>query len=208
MIKEEKIVQLILKDLINGLYDSGSFLAPERALAAQYNCSRPVVHRALIRLETMGLVDILPRKGVKVKDYRMHGKLSLLSYVMHLDKELIDEKMKMDLLGFMTDIIRHIVLSLKQIQPHYLVLETPEDYYDLFHYYSRLNENQLYTYLLNEFKVGMINVFYYVVDDLNFYHHLLLMDENLVKGHHKEAVKHIDGLIHVVKNRWLGGIHV
>ena len=64
-----KLEELIL----SGELQIGERLPAERKLADSLAVSRPVVHQAIVDLAAKGLVEIVPRKGVFVSDYRTTG---------------------------------------------------------------------------------------------------------------------------------------
>ena len=63
MVKENYVESCIVDSIFNNEYNPGDKLEPERELAIKFECSRPVIHRAIIRLEEKGLVKIIPREG-------------------------------------------------------------------------------------------------------------------------------------------------
>jgi DNA-binding FadR family transcriptional regulator len=75
-----RLEQLIL----SGELKIGEQLPSERDFALRIGVSRPVLHAALVDLDSKGLVQIIPRRGVFVSDFRRSGSLamlgSLLSY--------------------------------------------------------------------------------------------------------------------------------
>lgn len=87
----EKIEALSLTDLfvrkIEGMILSGELkigerLPPVRELCTLMGVSRPVVSAGLIELEKMGFVEILPRQGVTITDYRRKGTLETFNVLM------------------------------------------------------------------------------------------------------------------------------
>lgn len=65
--------------IITGQIKPGDFLPAERNLATQMEVSRPIIHNVLIRLQERGFIDIIPRQGAKVLDYRTNGKLDMVN---------------------------------------------------------------------------------------------------------------------------------
>ncbi len=65
--------------ILSGQFAIGQRLPPERDLAIQLGVSRPVVHEGLVELAARGLVEIRPRVGTFVCDYRRDGSLALLN---------------------------------------------------------------------------------------------------------------------------------
>ncbi len=65
--------------ILSGTLQIGARLPSERTLAVQLGVSRPVLHQAIVELATKGLVEIAPRRGVFVNDFRTQGSCALLS---------------------------------------------------------------------------------------------------------------------------------
>jgi DNA-binding FadR family transcriptional regulator len=80
-IKSVKDICIIrLEELIlSGDLKIGERLPSERDFAIRIGVSRPVLHEALVDLNSKGLVQIIPRRGIYVSDYRHSGSLSILS---------------------------------------------------------------------------------------------------------------------------------
>jgi len=76
---KEACVHRLEELILSGELQAGQRLPSERDLAAQLAVSRPVLHQALVELAAKGLVEILPRKGVYVNDFRTQGSCALLS---------------------------------------------------------------------------------------------------------------------------------
>ncbi|WP_280188837.1 FadR/GntR family transcriptional regulator [Delftia sp. PS-11] len=64
------IAQTLQQHILSGHYASGSHLPPQRELARQLGISRASLREALSMLETLGLVDIQPGKGVRINGPR------------------------------------------------------------------------------------------------------------------------------------------
>lgn len=87
----EKLSAPSLKDLfvkqiqgmiLSGELAQGTALPPERELARQMQVSRAVVNGGLAELAAQGFVEIRPRQGTFVADYRRRGNLSTLIAIM------------------------------------------------------------------------------------------------------------------------------
>ena len=61
------VAQALQQRILSGEYPSGSRLPPQRELAESLGVSRASLREALTVLETLGLVDILPSRGVVVR---------------------------------------------------------------------------------------------------------------------------------------------
>ena len=77
-LKEACIAQLE-QMILSGELTIGERLPSERDFAARLKVSRPVLHQALVDLEAKGLVQIEPRRGVFISDFRRDGSLAMLS---------------------------------------------------------------------------------------------------------------------------------
>ena len=89
----KKLKEDILKEIefliLSESYQSGEKLPTERDLAIQFEVSRPVIHEALLVLESRGLITMRPRHGTVVNDFRKRGTLDLLtSLLCHTDEGL------------------------------------------------------------------------------------------------------------------------
>ncbi|MDR0225881.1 MAG: FadR family transcriptional regulator [Burkholderiaceae bacterium] len=67
------IAQTLQQHILSGHYPGGSQLPPQRELAQQLGISRASLREALSMLETLGLVDIQPGKGVRINGPRSGG---------------------------------------------------------------------------------------------------------------------------------------
>lgn len=75
--------------ILSGKFAVGERLPSERKLAQALGVSRPVLHQALVDLQSKGLLRIEPRRGVHINDYRTHGTLeSLNSLLEYLEDDL------------------------------------------------------------------------------------------------------------------------
>lgn len=89
-----KIATLSLKDLfvqqienmiLSGELEVGEQLPAARELSIRMGVSRPVISAGIIELDKMGFVEIHPRKGVFVCDYRRKGTLETLVAIMRFN---------------------------------------------------------------------------------------------------------------------------
>lgn len=93
----KRLKEDILKELefriLSKHYATGQRLPAERELASEFSVSRPVVHEALLILESRGLVKMRPRHGVVINDFRQKGKLDLLSsLLLHAGEEELNRE--------------------------------------------------------------------------------------------------------------------
>ncbi len=75
-------VQQVENMILSGELDVGEQLPAARELSIKMGVSRPVISAGIVELEKMGFVEIHPRKGVFVCDYRRRGTLETLVAIM------------------------------------------------------------------------------------------------------------------------------
>ncbi len=75
-------VQQIENMILSGELAVGERLPPARELSVKMGVSRPVISAGLVELEKLGFVEILPRQGVTVSDYRRKGTVETLVAIM------------------------------------------------------------------------------------------------------------------------------
>lgn len=75
-------VQQVENMILSGAIGVGQRLPPARELSAQMGVSRPVISAGLVELEKLGFVEIRPRQGAFVSDYRRKGTVETLVAIM------------------------------------------------------------------------------------------------------------------------------
>ena len=79
---KEVFVQEVENMILSGELDVGEQLPSARELCVKMGVSRPVISAGIVELEKMGFVEIHPRRGVFVGDYRRKGTLETLVAIM------------------------------------------------------------------------------------------------------------------------------
>ncbi|MCI7740843.1 MAG: GntR family transcriptional regulator [Clostridiales bacterium] len=75
-------VQQIENMILSGELAVGEQLPPARELSIRMGISRPVISAGLVELEKLGFVEVRPRQGVYVCDYRRKGSMETLVAIM------------------------------------------------------------------------------------------------------------------------------
>lgn len=75
-------VQQVENMILSGELEIGEKLPAARDLAVKMGVSRPVISAGLIELEKLGFVEIQPRQGAYVCDYRRKGTIETLIAIM------------------------------------------------------------------------------------------------------------------------------
>lgn len=78
----ELFVQQIENMILSGELAVGEQLPPARELSVRMGVSRPVISAGLIELEKLGFIEIRPRQGAFVSDYRRKGTVETLVAIM------------------------------------------------------------------------------------------------------------------------------
>src|SRR4051794_5117284 len=78
----DRVFAQLLEGLLSGRYAAGEKLPTQRALAADLGVTMSSVREALKRLEQMGLVDVRHGSAMRVRDWRRHGGLDVLTHLL------------------------------------------------------------------------------------------------------------------------------
>jgi len=207
MSKELLVEKMILDEILSEQLKAGQMMLPERDLAIKYDCSRPVVHKAIIRLENKGVLKIRPRKGIQVLDFKVSGKLSLIEEISSKKKDSLSKKLNHDLLHFIKDNFKNVLLLFRETkkEPTEIHLETPEDFFSLLFDYCHQCGNHIYPMLMNEFKIGIINVAKCCThsDEVSKLFHSI--EKCIMENQIDQAVVLVDELFEHIENLWIGG---
>lgn len=79
---KELFIKQLQGMILSGELPIGTRLPPERELANQMQVSRAVINGGILELEKQGFLEIHPRQGTVVADYRSKGNLSTLIAIM------------------------------------------------------------------------------------------------------------------------------
>lgn len=85
-------VSQIERMILSGELQPGTQLPAERELAEQMGVSRPVVNAGITEMASKGFLEIRPRKGVFVTDYRRTGSLATLISIMEYNGGLLPQR--------------------------------------------------------------------------------------------------------------------
>lgn len=79
---KELFVTEIESMILSGELSIGEKLPPERDLAQQMQISRSVVNDGIVELANRGFLNIIPRQGTYVADYKKHSTIDILIAIM------------------------------------------------------------------------------------------------------------------------------
>lgn len=206
---EEQVEKTLIQGIFGGDYNVGDYLPPERKLADHLGFSRPVIHKAMIRLEGKGLVTIVPRQGVLVNDYRESGKLELLESLYEMFKWKIGIEMHRSILEFVKDNLTRVLMeALRNKTISYkmnIAFENEEDLFRWMHHYAMASQNVVYAMLFNEFKTGIVNVSAFLIAEEHNDYQLIRMEIDAViqRGEEVKLLALIDELFDTIENLWI-----
>ncbi len=86
---KELFVQQLQDMILSGEIPVGTKLPSERELCQQMHVSRAVVNSGIAELARQGFVEVRPRQGNYVADYRRHGNMDTLMAIMHYNGGLL-----------------------------------------------------------------------------------------------------------------------
>lgn len=116
--KFNKLVSASLKDqfvkemagkILSGELQPGDRLPTERELTEQLGVSRSVINGGINELARCGFLEIQPRKGVLVADFRRQGTMEALSYVLEYNQYQFQPDLLASLYEVRANIEGHIV---------------------------------------------------------------------------------------------------
>jgi DNA-binding FadR family transcriptional regulator len=92
---KELFIKDITESILSGKLTVGEKLPNERDLAEKMKVSRAVINGGLMELARWGFVEIVPRKGTLVADYKRRGRIETLEAILrysggHFDPATID----------------------------------------------------------------------------------------------------------------------
>lgn len=78
----KRVFRELLELLLAGSYAPGERLPPQRKLAADLGVTMTALREALKRLEQMGLIEVRHGEPMRVRDWRAHGGLDVLTHLL------------------------------------------------------------------------------------------------------------------------------
>lgn len=94
----EAVVQALLGKILSGDLRPGDRIPPERELAEQMGVSRSSVHLAVLELAGKGFLEIIPRRGTLVCDYRKHPTPESLPLLMRYGSVELEQALFTDMM--------------------------------------------------------------------------------------------------------------
>lgn len=161
-------VQQIENMILSGELEVGEKLPAARELSIRMGVSRPVISAGLVELEKLGFVEVLPRQGAFVCDYRRKGTIETLIAIMRYNGGIMRKNEVSSLLqvrAVLESLCMELVIdnvSDEQLAGVEQLLEsignakTPEEsaeaVFEFHHELAVLSENMLLPLLYHSFK--------------------------------------------------------
>jgi DNA-binding FadR family transcriptional regulator len=105
---KELFINEIAENILSGKLTIGERLPNERNLAEKMKVSRAVINAGFIELARWGFVEIVPRKGTFVADYKRRGKIETLEVILKYSGGRFDPDTIDSIYEVRTCIERHI----------------------------------------------------------------------------------------------------
>ncbi|MCR4956673.1 MAG: GntR family transcriptional regulator [Lachnospiraceae bacterium] len=90
--QRELFIRKIQEMILSGELKIGTKIPPERELAQEMGISRTIVNTGIAVLETQGFLQVIPRQGVFVADYRRFASVDTLNAVMRIKGDIFTDK--------------------------------------------------------------------------------------------------------------------
>lgn len=164
----ELFVQQIENMILSGELAVGEQLPPARELSVRMGVSRPVISAGLIELEKLGFVEIHPRQGAFVSDYRRKGTVETLVAIMRYNGGAMRDNEVASLLqvrnsleGLCMELViqnatdqelESVAPLLQAIEESNLPEDTADAVYTFHHELAALSGNMLLPLLYHSFK--------------------------------------------------------
>lgn len=167
-------VQQVENMIFSGELKVGEKLPAERELSARMGVSRPVISAGLTELEKLGFVEIKPRQGAYVCDYRRKGTIETLIAIMRYNGGIMRHNEVASLLevrGVLEKLCMQLVIEratdeeIQRVAPFVEAIgaaRTPEDsaeaVFEFHHELAVLSGNMLLPLLYHSFKPESVHL--------------------------------------------------
>src|SRR5690606_16329150 len=161
--------------ILSGKLKIGEKLPPERVLAEKMQVSRAVVNGGIAELARKGFLQVKPRSGVYVMDYRRHGTVESLLSIMnynggHLRKDeirsILEIKMIVDKLSVELSVDRHTDEDIDSLERYLDKLQHLNDNiekaadaaFSFYHELAMTSQNTLLPLIYRSFRVPVTHL--------------------------------------------------
>lgn len=201
--------------ILTGKYSAGDKLPSERELAQQLEVSTNVINSGLKRLARLHFIDIHPRHGAFVADFRTEGDLETLNEIINFYGGHYRRSLLKSLLQIREQFEKEIIIStcehanekdLRKLS-ELLALstfkqdsnETSKQVFAFIHQISITSKNQVYPLLINNFKKLYLTLNTWICNEIGSQTFLKQNQELallIMKREKERAIKYNHQLIH------------
>lgn len=163
----ELFVKQMESMILSGKLPIGTKLPTERELSEKMKVSRAIVNGGLADMEAKGFLEVIPRKGAYVSDYKNKGKVDVLKSIMEYNGDEFDVEMLQSIMQVRKDLensnttkaaLNRSEEDLEVIESYLIAIENTDDILELaeltfkFHHsVSIASGNIIYPLLYNSF---------------------------------------------------------
>jgi DNA-binding FadR family transcriptional regulator len=160
--------------ILSGKLEIGTQLPGERELSEQMNVSRTIVHAGIAEMAGKGFLEIRPRIGVFVNDFRRQGKAGAILSIMNYNggslrrseiRSILEIRKAFDLLSVETIIAKATDQDIDSILPFLEKLrqaKTPSDcshaLFDFHHEFCIITQNTILPLIYSSFSIPIISL--------------------------------------------------
>ncbi|MDR0851729.1 MAG: GntR family transcriptional regulator [Clostridiales Family XIII bacterium] len=171
---KELFIQEIETGILSGKLPIGSKLPTERELSKQMGVSRAVINGGINELVQKGFLEVIPRVGAYVSDYKRRGKLETLQIILEYHNGHFDKKTLASIFEVCDSSMQHVARlaaennnaeTIKELRDQYKLLsatstakEFAETNAEFYHLLAIASDNIMYP-----FKVESYRPLYYVI---------------------------------------------
>lgn len=228
-IKAPTLKELFVKEIetmiLSGKLKIGEKIPSERDLAKKMQVSRTVINSGILELSRKGFLEVKPRSGVYVMDYRRYGTIDTLLSIMNynggqLQKEdirsILELKMVVDRLSFELVVDRYENEDLKLLEEilEKLKVETDDNEeaakiaFNFYHEMAIISQNTLLPLIYSSFRIPVTHLWtrfikkygqsVVYINAKNIYEAIIIKDKELaVSLAEKTMVSSISGSLEI-----------
>lgn len=173
-IKAPSLKELFVRELetmiLSGKLKIGEKIPSERVLAEQMQVSRAVVNSGITELARKGFLEVRPRSGAFVMDYRRYGTVDTLLSIMNYNggqllkdeiRSILEIKMIVDKLAVGLTVDRHKDKDIESLEKHLDNIQRANDNteeaadaaFSFYHELSMTSQNTLLPLIYRSFRV-------------------------------------------------------
>lgn len=168
--------------ILSGKLKIGEKLPPERILAEKMQVSRAVVNSGIAELSRKGFLNVKPRSGVFVMDYRRYGTVDTLLSIMNYNgghlrqdeiRSILEIKMIVDKLAVELSVDRHSDEDIASLE-HYLdkmqhlndnTSKAADAAFSFYHELAMTSQNTLLPLIYRSFRVPVTHLWIRFVEN-------------------------------------------